>query len=123
MKNFLSSLLATIVGILVMTTILVLIFVGIVASSTSKEMPDFDALLNELNQRNAPEEPRKQPGRPPTIFRLIAGLVVLKYGKSMIDDLSKNKSQRLSEVKRDLELEGFGFDDKTLRKYLKKLPE
>ena len=40
MKNFLSSLLATIVGILVMTIILVLIFVGIIASSTSKEVAE-----------------------------------------------------------------------------------
>ena len=40
MKNFLSSLLATIVGILVMTIILVLIFVGITASSTSKEVAE-----------------------------------------------------------------------------------
>lgn len=40
MKNFLSSLLATIVGILVVTVILVLISVGIIASTTSKDAPD-----------------------------------------------------------------------------------
>lgn len=40
MKNFLSSLLATIVGILVMTIILVLIFAGIIASSTSKDVAE-----------------------------------------------------------------------------------
>ncbi len=40
MKNFLSSLLATIIGILVISTIMILIFVGIIASSTSKEVPD-----------------------------------------------------------------------------------
>ena len=40
MKNFLSSLLATIVGILVMTVVVVLIFAGIIAASTSKEVPE-----------------------------------------------------------------------------------
>ena len=40
MKNFLSSLLATIIGILIMTIVVVLIFVGIIAASTSKEVPE-----------------------------------------------------------------------------------
>ena len=40
MKNFLSSLLATIIGILIMTIVVVLIFIGIVAASTSKEVPE-----------------------------------------------------------------------------------
>lgn len=40
MKNFLSSLLATIVGILIMTLLVVLIFAGIIAASTAKEVPD-----------------------------------------------------------------------------------
>ncbi|MFH0757307.1 MAG: signal peptide peptidase SppA [Bacteroidota bacterium] len=39
MKNFLSSLLATVIGILIMTIVVVLIFVGIIAASTSKEIP------------------------------------------------------------------------------------
>jgi protease-4 len=40
MKNFFSSLLATIVGILLITTIMMIVFIGIIASSTSKEVPD-----------------------------------------------------------------------------------
>lgn len=40
MKNFLSSLLATIIGIIIMTVVVVLIFVGIIAASTSKEVPE-----------------------------------------------------------------------------------
>lgn len=40
MKNFLSSLLATIVGIILISTIMLLIFIGIVASSTSKDAPE-----------------------------------------------------------------------------------
>jgi len=40
MKNFLSSLLATLVGILIMTIVVFLIFMGIVAASTSKEAPE-----------------------------------------------------------------------------------
>lgn len=38
MKNFLSSLLATLVGIIIMTLVVFLIFMGIVAASTSKEI-------------------------------------------------------------------------------------
>ena len=37
MKNFLSSLLATITGLVIMTVLVFLIFMGIVAASTSKE--------------------------------------------------------------------------------------
>ena len=40
MKNFLSSLLATLVGIIIMTVVFILIFVGIVAASTTKEVPE-----------------------------------------------------------------------------------
>ncbi len=37
MKNFLSSLLATIIGLVIMTVLIFIIFMGIIASSTSKE--------------------------------------------------------------------------------------
>ena len=37
MKNFLSSLLATITGLVIMTVLVFLIFMGIVAASTSKD--------------------------------------------------------------------------------------
>ncbi|RLD25058.1 MAG: signal peptide peptidase SppA, partial [Bacteroidetes bacterium] len=40
MKNLLSSLLATVIGILIMTIVVVLIFVGIVAANTSKDLPE-----------------------------------------------------------------------------------
>lgn len=40
MKNFLSSLLATIIGIVIMTVVMVLIFIGIITASTSKEIPE-----------------------------------------------------------------------------------
>ena len=40
MKNFLSSLLATIVGLIVMTLVVFLIFMGIIAASTSKEVAE-----------------------------------------------------------------------------------
>jgi len=39
MKNFLSSLLATLVGILIMTVVIVLIFIGIISASTAREVP------------------------------------------------------------------------------------
>jgi protease-4 len=40
MKNFLSSLLATIVGLVIMTVLVFLIFVGIIAASTSKDVAE-----------------------------------------------------------------------------------
>lgn len=40
MRNFLSSLLATLVGLLIMTLVVFLIFMGIIAASTSKEAPE-----------------------------------------------------------------------------------
>jgi len=40
MKNFLSSLLATLVGLIIMTIVGFLIIMGIFAATTSKEVPD-----------------------------------------------------------------------------------
>ena len=40
MKNFLSSLIATLVGILIMTVVFLLIFIGIVTATTAKEVPE-----------------------------------------------------------------------------------
>jgi len=52
MKNFLSSLLATITGLLIMTLVVFLIFMGIIASSTSKdpvEVKENSVLLAKFN--------------------------------------------------------------------------
>jgi protease IV len=52
MKNFLTSLLATIVGLLIMSFLLFLIFAGIIAASTAKDAPDVkenSILVAELN--------------------------------------------------------------------------
>jgi protease-4 len=54
MKNFLSSLLATIVGILIMTVVLVLIFAGIIAASTAREVPDVKENTLLVAELNAP---------------------------------------------------------------------
>ena len=54
MKNFLSSLLATIVGLVIMTVLVFLIFIGIVAASTSKEAPEVEEnslLMTKFNAR------------------------------------------------------------------------
>ena len=42
MKNFLSSLLATIIGILVMTIVVVVVFAGIISVSTSGDVPEVE---------------------------------------------------------------------------------
>jgi len=54
MRNFLSSLLATVVGILLISTIMILIFVGIIASSTSKDAPEVKENSLLLAKFNAP---------------------------------------------------------------------
>ena len=54
MKNFLSSLLATIIGILIMTIVVVLIFIGIVAASTSQEVPEVKENSVLVAKLNAP---------------------------------------------------------------------
>ena len=54
MRNFLSSLLATVVGILLISTIMILIFVGIIASSTSKDTPEVKENSLLLAKFNAP---------------------------------------------------------------------
>jgi hypothetical protein len=82
-------------------------------------LPDFEGLLKEAGQLNVPQ---KEPVPQSDSGRLMKGLVVLNYGESMIDDLRKGKSDKLSLIKRHLQLKGFAFDDKTLRKYLKHLP-
>ena len=66
MKNFLSSLLATIVGLLIMTLVIIFIFIGIVAASTSKEVPEVkenSVLLAKFNAQisdRANEDPFAQ---------------------------------------------------------------
>jgi protease-4 len=54
MKNFLSSLLATIVGILIMTILVILVFAGIIAASTSKEIPEVKENSLLVAQFNGP---------------------------------------------------------------------
>jgi protease-4 len=54
MKNFLSSLLATIIGILIMTIVVVLIFIGIIAASTSSEIPEVEENSLLVAKLNAP---------------------------------------------------------------------
>ncbi len=54
MKNFLSSLLATLVGIIIMTVVFILIFVGIVTASTAKEVPEVKENSIMLAKFNAP---------------------------------------------------------------------
>ena len=67
MKNFLSSLLATLVGFLIMTLVVFLIFMGIIAASTSKEVV-------EVNENS---------------------LLVAKFNKQIIDRADNNPLSKL----------------------------
>jgi hypothetical protein len=57
------------------------------------------------------------------VYRLLKAMVDLNYGKEMLEDLQQARSKRLSEIKADLEAKGYSFDDTTLRKHLKNLPD
>ena len=67
MKNFLSSLLATLVGLLIMTLVVFLIFMGIIAAASSKEVV-------EVNENS---------------------LLVAKFNKQIIDRADKNPLSKL----------------------------
>ena len=66
MKNFLSSLLATLLGLIIMTLLVFFIFVGIIAASTSREAPEVkenSVLLAKFNAQisdRANEDPFAQ---------------------------------------------------------------
>ncbi|MES9922489.1 MAG: hypothetical protein ABW152_00230 [Candidatus Thiodiazotropha endolucinida] len=57
------------------------------------------------------------------VFRLLKGIVHVCYGDEILSELKQPKSKRISEISADLELKGYKFDPKTLRKYLKNLPD
>ena len=67
MKNFLSSLLATLVGLIIMTLVVFLIFMGIVAANTSKEVV-------EVNENS---------------------LLVIKFNKQIADRADNNPLSKL----------------------------
>jgi len=92
MKNFLTSLLATIIGILIMTIVVFLIFVGIVAASTSKDAPQVKENSILLAKFSAPIADRSDDNPFSDIFS-ISYLGEDKMGLNQIlKDLKKAKS-------------------------------
>jgi len=106
MKNFLSSLLATIVGILIMTILIILIFAGIVAASTAKEVPDVEENTLLVAKLNAPipdrsdENPFSQFFSPFPVMGKIMGLnhILNNIEKAGKDDNIKGIFLNLSSV-------------------------
>lgn len=89
-------------------------------------VPDFKALYADFltaqhGKAVAPQKPAPAPQS--KVLLLLKGFVVLNYGADIVQDLNKPRSTRLSDIKEDLEQKGFAFDEKTLRRYLKDLPD
>jgi len=89
MKNFLSSLLATLVGILIMTLVFVLILFGIIAASTSKEVPEVKENSVLLAKFSAPITDRSDDN---PFSRLMTG--------NPLTDMSMGLDQILKDLKR-----------------------
>ena len=106
MKNFLSSLLATIVGILVMTIVIVIIFAGIIAASTSKETPEVKENSILLVKFNGPiadrsnENPfsRFMPGNPFSVNMMGLNQILKDLDKAENDEHIKGIFLKLSNV-------------------------
>lgn len=90
----------------------------------SSEVPDFWELGLEWNKEQVgsgevPENPDEAPSRRTSIYKILEGLLVLKYGPTIVDDLRRPQSKLLSKVETDLSAKGYQFDIKTLRKYFR----
>ena len=95
---------------------------------SSAKLPDFDRLYEKFLEEhhgsvNVPQRRNSEPPAQAAVFRLLKGLVVLNYSQEILADLRQPRSKRLSEIRTDLAAKGFQFDDQTLRKYLKDLPD
>jgi hypothetical protein len=95
---------------------------------SSAKLPDFERLYEEfLNEHhgsvNVPQRCDLEPAPQASIYQLLKGLVVVNYGEDILEDLNRQRSVRLSEIRNDLQKKGFIFDDGTLRRYLKHLPD
>lgn len=90
----------------------------------ASEVPDFWQLGLEWNKEQVgseqvPENPDEAPSRRTSIYEILKGLLVVKYGPSIVDDLRSSRSKLLSKVEVDLSAKGFQFDIKTLRKHFR----
>ncbi len=106
MKNFLSSLLATLVGLLIMTLVVFLIFMGIVAASTSKEVVEVhenSLLVAKFNKQiidRADKNPLSKLMSGSLAFNDVMGLdqILKDLEKAKADDNIKGIFLRLSNV-------------------------
>jgi hypothetical protein len=78
-------------------------------------------LSGQKSQDNIDKE--KEIASQSSVFNLLKGLIHLYYEPAIFEDLKKPRSKRLTEIQVDLENKGYKFDAKTLRKYLKNLPD
>lgn len=88
-----------------------------------KDLPDFKALYKQWCQQETGLNPEELPNNTvpaqSAAKKLIRGLVVLCYGNDEAEKLDLDRSPLPNKIKRELELKGFSFDEKTLRKWLK----
>lgn len=106
MKNFLSSLLATLVGLIIMTFVVFLIFMGIVAASTSKEVVEVNenslmvAKFNKQIADRADNNPLSKLMSGSFAYNDVMGLnqILKDLEKAKADDNIKGIFLRLSNV-------------------------
>ncbi|RPI43592.1 MAG: signal peptide peptidase SppA [Bacteroidetes bacterium] len=89
MKNFLTSLLATIVGILIMSFLLILIFAGIIAASTSKEVPDVKENSILVAEFNSPIIDRSDENPFSRLFSISPSMGMVMGLDQILKDLDK----------------------------------
>ena len=106
MKNFLSSLLATLVGLIIMTLVVFLIFMGIIAASTSKEVVEVNensllvAKFNKQIADRADNNPLSKLMSGSFAYNDVMGLdqILKDLEKAKTDDNIKGIFLRLSNV-------------------------
>lgn len=88
-----------------------------------KDLPDFKTLYEQWSKQesgyNLKDLPKSLFAPQASILKLIRGLVVLNYGDNAAKDLDQERSPLIKQIREELQLKGYSFDDKTLRKYLK----
>ncbi len=84
-----------------------------------REKEEYEFKKAEIEKKIAQKENPNTIGLRSDALRLIQGLVVLNFGQDILQDLVKQRSTSITDIQKELELKGYSFDAKTLRKYIK----
>ncbi len=87
------------------------------------KLPNFGELETAWSKKysgsvNTPS--KQEPPKQSKIWDVFRGLLRVKYGDGVIDDLNSGYSEYGSKIKQDLELKGIDIETKTLKTYINK---